>query len=52
MQKFIGGGLQLRSMQILDDQFERMKLHTTASGIVTLKLSIITRHFDRFGIQS
>ncbi|KAI6203390.1 hypothetical protein M3Y94_00550500 [Aphelenchoides besseyi] len=50
MQKFVGGGLQLRSLHVLDSA-ERMKLHTVAAGIVTLRLRVITRNFDRFGIQ-
>uniref|UniRef100_A0A914DKI1 B9 domain-containing protein 2 n=1 Tax=Acrobeloides nanus TaxID=290746 RepID=A0A914DKI1_9BILA len=51
MQFFVGGGLQLRSPAPLEDPVERQKLHTVAMGTVTLRLSIITRHFDRFGIQ-
>lgn len=50
MQRFVGGGLQLRSLSVLEDPAERSKLHTVAMGVVTLRLSLITRHFDRFGI--
>uniref|UniRef100_A0A915ERN0 B9 domain-containing protein 2 n=1 Tax=Ditylenchus dipsaci TaxID=166011 RepID=A0A915ERN0_9BILA len=51
MQKFIGGGLQLRSLSVLDDPLQRMKLQTVAMGVVNLRLAVITRHFDRFGIM-
>ncbi|KAE9553879.1 hypothetical protein FO519_002920 [Halicephalobus sp. NKZ332] len=50
MQFFIGGGLQLRSLSSLESPAERMRLQTKAMGIVRFRLSIITRHFDRFGI--
>lgn len=51
MQKFIGGGLELRSLNVLDEPMQRMKLQTVASKIVNLRLSLITRNFDRFGIM-
>ncbi|CAD5206952.1 unnamed protein product [Bursaphelenchus okinawaensis] len=49
--RFVGGGTQLKSLRILDDANERMRLQTASCGIVSLRLSVITRHFDRFGIQ-
>ncbi|WKY08057.1 hypothetical protein Q1695_007507 [Nippostrongylus brasiliensis] len=44
MQRFIGGGLQ--------DATERLRISTVAMGRVRLRLSIITRHFEQFGILS
>lgn len=50
MQFFVGGGLQLRSLSALESPQERMKLQTIAMGTIRFRLSLITRHFDRFGI--
>ena len=50
MQAFVGGGLQLRSLQMLDDVGQRARMETVAMGRVNLRLAVVTRHFDRFGI--
>uniref|UniRef100_A0A7E4UYF3 B9 domain-containing protein 2 n=1 Tax=Panagrellus redivivus TaxID=6233 RepID=A0A7E4UYF3_PANRE len=50
MQFFVGGGLQLRSISALESPAERVKLQTVAMGVVKLRISVITRYFDRFGI--
>uniref|UniRef100_A0A0N4ZKS2 B9 domain-containing protein 2 n=1 Tax=Parastrongyloides trichosuri TaxID=131310 RepID=A0A0N4ZKS2_PARTI len=50
MQKFLGGGIQLKSLSILDNPLDLMKLHTISMGIVNLRLNIILRNFDKFGI--
>ncbi|KHN78462.1 B9 domain-containing protein 2 [Toxocara canis] len=51
MQHFIGGGLQLNSVDEATRSEELMKLRTVTMGSVKLHIFIITRHFDRFGIQ-
>uniref|UniRef100_A0A914UJ60 B9 domain-containing protein 2 n=1 Tax=Plectus sambesii TaxID=2011161 RepID=A0A914UJ60_9BILA len=51
MQKFVGGGLQLRSMEAIYNSTDRMKLKTIAMGTVALRLGVILRNFDKFGIE-
>uniref|UniRef100_A0A915PIN2 B9 domain-containing protein 2 n=1 Tax=Setaria digitata TaxID=48799 RepID=A0A915PIN2_9BILA len=50
MQHFIGGGLQFtdETSTRLDDH---SRLRTVSMGVVRLRISVITKHFDRFGIQ-
>uniref|UniRef100_A0A0M3ID27 B9 domain-containing protein 2 n=1 Tax=Ascaris lumbricoides TaxID=6252 RepID=A0A0M3ID27_ASCLU len=51
MQYFLGGGMQLSNVDTATRADELMKLRTVTMGSVKLRLSVITRHFDRFGIQ-
>jgi len=51
MQRFVGGGLQLRNTDVILTTPERYKLNTAAAGTVTLRLGIILRNFDKFGID-
>ncbi|TMS39052.1 hypothetical protein L596_005641 [Steinernema carpocapsae] len=48
--RFLGGGLQLQSINTLDSPDDRMRLQTVAMGTVELQFSVITRNFDKFGI--
>ncbi|KAF7635581.1 hypothetical protein Mgra_00004968 [Meloidogyne graminicola] len=48
--KFIGGGLQLQSPTILLDPIQSAQLKTVATGNVEIRLGIITKNLDRFGI--
>lgn len=63
MHSFVGGGLQasysisravelfqLGNMHVLEDPEERSKINTVSMGQLRLRLNVITRHFDRFGI--
>ncbi|KAL3982379.1 Ciliary basal body-associated B9 family protein [Acanthocheilonema viteae] len=50
MQYFIGGGLQL-SNETSTRLDEHSRLHTVSMGVVRLHISVITKNFDRFGIQ-
>ncbi|RCN47683.1 B9 protein [Ancylostoma caninum] len=52
MQRFVGGGIQVTSLTILEDTTERMRISTVAMGRVRLRLYVITRHFEQFGILS
>ncbi|VDP08042.1 unnamed protein product [Heligmosomoides polygyrus] len=66
MQLFVGGGLQVShygsehfealigvsSLAVLEDAAERMRVSTVAMGRVRLRLYVITRHFEQFGILS
>jgi B9 domain-containing protein 2 len=49
-QSFVGGGQQLRSLESLSNPIDRMRLRTIAMGRVTIRLAIVVRHFDRYGI--
>lgn len=49
---FTGGGLRLESTSILSESQERFRLQTESSGTITFDLFIITRNFERFGIES
>uniref|UniRef100_A0AC35U5U1 B9 domain-containing protein 2 n=1 Tax=Rhabditophanes sp. KR3021 TaxID=114890 RepID=A0AC35U5U1_9BILA len=51
MQKILGGGIQLKSLSVLDNPTELMKLHTVAVGRINLNISIILRNFDKYGIN-
>ncbi|XP_006627517.2 B9 domain-containing protein 2 [Lepisosteus oculatus] len=52
VQTFVGGGPQLRSPDLIYTGADRYRLHTVASGTVDLELSIVLRHFDRYGVES
>lgn len=51
-QMFVGGGPQLRSPDLIYSGVDRYRLHTETMGQVELELSIILRHFDRYGVES
>lgn len=51
MQKFVGGGLQLRNTNLVLNSTDRYKLTTVAMGTVHLTLGLIMRNFDKFGIE-
>lgn len=51
-QKFIGGGLQLRSPDLIYDGMDRCRLSTEAMGTVELEINISMRNFDKYGIKS
>ncbi|XP_047136488.1 B9 domain-containing protein 2 [Hydra vulgaris] len=48
---FVSGGPILRNSDIIYSGTDRYKLTTVAMGTVHLKLSIILRSFDKFGIE-
>lgn len=50
MQYFVGGGLQF-SNETSTRLDEHPRLRTVSMGVVRLRISVITRNFDRFGIQ-
>ncbi|VIO87027.1 Uncharacterized protein BM_BM6433 [Brugia malayi] len=50
MQYFVGGGLQLSNENSTRlDEYSRLR--TVSMGVVKLRISVITKNFDRFGIQ-
>ncbi|VDN05325.1 unnamed protein product [Thelazia callipaeda] len=50
MHYFLGGGLQLTS-QVTARLDEYSKLRIISMGIIEMRISLITKYFDRFGIQ-
>ena len=48
---FLGGGPQLKSPDIIYNGADRFKLRTKAMGTIHLELSIITRNFERYGVE-
>nr|CDJ90592.1 B9 domain containing protein [Haemonchus contortus] len=46
------GEHEVSSLAVLEDATERMRISTVAMGQVRLRLYVITRHFEQFGILS
>ncbi|CAI5448156.1 unnamed protein product [Caenorhabditis angaria] len=52
MQKFVGGGMQLSNLSILENPQLREKITSISTGSVNFDLNIITKNFQKFGIIS
>ncbi|XP_052768884.1 B9 domain-containing protein 2-like [Mya arenaria] len=50
-QSFLGGGPQLKNPDLIYSSALRCKLVTTAMGTIHLKIGVILRNFDKFGIE-
>ena len=50
-QYFLGGGPQLKNTDLIYSGADRYRLRTEAMGQVHLRLGIILRNFDKFGIE-
>lgn len=48
---FVGGGPQLLHGDAIYSGADRYRLHTTSGGTVHLELSLLLRHFDRYGVE-
>ncbi|EHB02537.1 B9 domain-containing protein 2 [Heterocephalus glaber] len=48
---FVGGGPQLLHADTIYSGADRYRLHTAAGGTVRLELSLLLRHFDRYGVE-
>eukprot|EP00729_Bicosta_minor_P000802 gene802-4742_t len=48
---FVGGGAQVLSLDVVHTASERSFLRTQAMGTVILELGIITRNFEKFGVE-
>ncbi|XP_071749350.1 B9 domain-containing protein 2 [Lepeophtheirus salmonis] len=49
---YLGGGHRLKNPDLLlSSGNDRFRLTTTASGLVTIDLSLILRHFSKFGVE-
>ena len=49
---FVGSGPQLLSEDVIASSSDRYRLQTIASGTVFLSLYVLTRNFNKFGIES
>lgn len=49
---FLGGGTQLRSIDLIYSSNERYRLQTEAMGSVYLELSVILRNFAKYGVET
>ncbi|XP_049813232.1 B9 domain-containing protein 2 isoform X3 [Schistocerca nitens] len=50
-QYFVGGGPQLKNIELAYCGYDRYRLQTETMGIVHMELGIILRHFDKFGVE-
>ena len=50
-QQFLGGGPQLKNADLIYSGTDRYRLHTIAMGKVHLRLGVILRNFDKFGVE-
>lgn len=48
---FVGGAPQLKTSDAIYTGADRYKLRTVAMGTVHLQLGVITRNFDKFGVE-
>lgn len=48
---FVGGSPQLKNSDVIYTGGDRYKLRTIAMGTVHLQLGVITRNFDKFGVE-
>uniref|UniRef100_H2Z3A6 B9 domain-containing protein 2 n=1 Tax=Ciona savignyi TaxID=51511 RepID=H2Z3A6_CIOSA len=51
MQYFVGGCPQLKNPDLVYAGADRYKLHTTAMGKVQIRLNVILRNFDKYGVE-
>ena len=49
---FVGSGPQLINDDVIASGSDRYRLQTIASGTVYLSLFLVTRNFNKFGIES
>jgi B9 domain-containing protein 2 len=48
---FLGGSVVLRNNKMAFGAEDRYRLRTTGSGFVSLELTVVARHFGKFGVQ-
>ncbi|XP_065204869.1 B9 domain-containing protein 2 [Planococcus citri] len=49
---FLGGGVQLRSLDLIYSGNDRYRLQTEAMGTVHLELGVILRNFAKYGVET
>ena len=48
---FLGGGPELLSEELIHSPEKRQRLRTEATGKVHLRIGVILRNFDKFGVE-
>ena len=48
---FLGGGPELRNESIIHSSRDRQRLRTEATGTVHIRLGVLLRNFDKFGVE-
>jgi len=48
---FVGGGPQLKSPELVHSAMDRYRLRTQAMGSVMLDITIITKDFEKYGVE-
>ena len=48
---FMGGGPELTQDAVVYSSRDRQRLRTEASGTVHIKLGVVLRNFDKFGVE-
>jgi B9 domain-containing protein 2 len=48
---FVGGSVQLRSVDLVYSPADRYRLRTVAAGSVRVHLGIMLRNFDKYGVD-
>ena len=48
---FLGGGPELRSETTIHSSRDRQRLRTEAAGTVHIRLGILLRNFEKFGVE-
>lgn len=49
---FLGGGIQLRSVDLVYSGNERYRLQTETMGTVHLEFNVILRNFSKYGVET
>lgn len=47
----MGGGPELTQEGVVYTSRDRQRLRTEASGTVHIRLGVVLRHFDKFGVE-
>lgn len=48
----MGGGPELSQESLIHSSEDRLRLRTQSSGRVRLKLGVITRNFEKYGVET
>jgi B9 domain-containing protein 2 len=48
---FVGGGIELKNPELAISNSESYRLKTISMGIVHLKINVILRNFDKYGVE-
>ena len=48
---FMGGGPEVMQESLIYSSRDRQRLRTEAAGVVHINIGLITRNFERFGVE-